>query len=272
MNKSNMLPLLLLLINFSSADAMQQRFTQADERAASASIRANTRAASVAASRASMSARRVPNRSIANAQPQAQEASWYRFNPKNLYFALAGIFTAGALANNVIAKADSKNLVFDREKMNKCGDPRENWRVEGYWAPPKFWADCYEGRYPFPKPHTEPFANQVEFLKKLKKIEKVALGKENEYWLKNDSEKQRILPSANMVEVVSYRGLSPSRLEEGVNVGSQEFQDHEHKVIWPGGYRKHYIKKHNVRPSREFYEYVISKKLTEVQDIRNNKV
>lgn len=57
-------------------------------------------------------------------------------------------------------------------------------------------------------------------------------------------------------QMIHYRGLAPSRLEN-VNVGSGEFRDLEVGMIWPGGYAPYYIGKKNVMPTKAFYEYIM---------------
>lgn len=53
---------------------------------------------------------------------------------------------------------------------------------------------------------------------------------------------------------IKYRGWSPSRLEEGVRLGSAEFQTREWK--WPDSLAEYYVKKFRVKPSDEFLEYI----------------
>lgn len=54
-----------------------------------------------------------------------------------------------------------------------------------------------------------------------------------------------------------YRGLAPSRLDPGEMVGSGEFVDETNGVVWPEGYAQHYVDRHNVLPSEQFYDYVM---------------
>ncbi|CAH6419169.1 Hypothetical protein HVR_LOCUS365 [uncultured virus] len=53
-----------------------------------------------------------------------------------------------------------------------------------------------------------------------------------------------------------YRGLSPSRIISNEYVGAGEYEDTEYNMCWPENYIGHYIRDHNVMPTRRFYEYV----------------
>ncbi|CAK0887443.1 unnamed protein product, partial [Prorocentrum cordatum] len=66
------------------------------------------------------------------------------------------------------------------------------------------------------------------------------------------------LQEAPFVTVVRYRGLSWSRMAEGVMVGSAEFHDaHSGEgACWPDGYLEHYVGDFMVRPTDGFIEYV----------------
>jgi hypothetical protein len=56
---------------------------------------------------------------------------------------------------------------------------------------------------------------------------------------------------------IYYKGLAFSRVEPGAFVMSNEYVDEKNKICWPGGYAEHYILKHNVMPTKKFYEYII---------------
>eukprot|EP00392_Amoebophrya_sp_AT5.2_P010897 g10964.t1 len=56
--------------------------------------------------------------------------------------------------------------------------------------------------------------------------------------------------------VKHWHGAAPSRIEEGKNVGTQEYQDNLNNLIWPQGYAEHYIGKHNVPPTLRFVYYI----------------
>ena len=130
--------------------------------------------------------------------------------------------------------SSSEVLTFDRQKMVFDG----YWKkVEGYWAdnqdPAK---DSYKGKYPFPQKHAHPWPTQEEFLRKLSVLESKA-------------------------KVIGYRGLSPSRFED-LHVGSREYQYKAHWVgkliCWPEAFGPYYVEKFNVKPSKEFYDWVMN--------------
>ena len=68
-------------------------------------------------------------------------------------------------------------------------------------------------------------------------------------------------------EMMGQDGLALSRIEKTskdgseVWVGSDEYHDHNAKMCWPQNYINHYIEKHNVLPSKKFYEYIMNLKL-----------
>lgn len=134
--------------------------------------------------------------------------------------------------------------IFDRERMVHEGDGAA---VEGYWAlysnpgyiggPIKKGSkDFYEGKYPEVKANPEPMPNQDEFLARLSNIEKSAF-------------KQRFL------------GVSPSRFED-IHVGNTEYSINDPKtgtwITWPESFGPYYVRRFNVRPSREFYDFVMN--------------
>lgn len=63
------------------------------------------------------------------------------------------------------------------------------------------------------------------------------------------------------------RGYSPSRLEfykegynagYGIDLGDSEYKDTVNNVRWTDALGWYYIGKFNVKPSREFYRYVMT--------------
>lgn len=132
-------------------------------------------------------------------------------------------------------------LEFDRETFVDA---------EGYWASdkdPKY--DSYQGKYPFPKANEHPWQSKEEFLKKLAAIEATAgtlkFGEEN---------------PIHRVYKLSTRGHSFSRLEQGVQLGSEEFlykMSANEKIRWTDVFGSYYIAKFNVKPSRQFYNFVM---------------
>lgn len=128
-------------------------------------------------------------------------------------------------------------IEFDRDEMSRT-DHEEPARVEGYWASPgsqfDISKDRYQGRYPFPKANAEPWPTQKVFLQRLARIER-------------------------KVSQIANRGCSPSRFEDGF-LGNIEYQDtsRDPRVCWTEDFGPYYVKGFNVKPSREFYEYVMS--------------
>jgi hypothetical protein len=61
----------------------------------------------------------------------------------------------------------------------------------------------------------------------------------------------------NDVKVMQNLGYAPSRLVPNFMVGSAEYRDGE--VFWPEGYVEHYIRDHNVMPTKRFYNYINNK-------------
>eukprot|EP00747_Dinoflagellata_sp_TGD_P192575 gnl/TRDRNA2_/TRDRNA2_57605_c0_seq1.p1 gnl/TRDRNA2_/TRDRNA2_57605_c0~~gnl/TRDRNA2_/TRDRNA2_57605_c0_seq1.p1 ORF type:complete len:203 (-),score=38.82 gnl/TRDRNA2_/TRDRNA2_57605_c0_seq1:114-722(-) len=60
------------------------------------------------------------------------------------------------------------------------------------------------------------------------------------------------------LNIMRYRGIAWSRMEDGKFVGSGEFADANGKgsMCWPDGYSWHYISKYEVKPSQAFRDYV----------------
>jgi hypothetical protein len=95
-------------------------------------------------------------------------------------------------------------------------------KIEGYWY------SKYEPKYPSPVANDEPWEGKAEFLEKL-------------------TQKESRTP------VDRYKGWSNCRLCNKNN-GSTEFKTSNWR--WPEGY-KHYIEDHNVKPSDEFYQFIM---------------
>lgn len=99
-----------------------------------------------------------------------------------------------------------------------------------------FWVNNYSG-LPLPIAHPQPWSGQKEFLTKLLAIEK----------------------SLNSPSIM-MEGYADSRLDlsnDHVGCGEYEYNG----VRWTQGYSEHYIEKFNVRPSREFYDFIMSSSL-----------
>ena len=95
--------------------------------------------------------------------------------------------------------------------------------IEGYW-----WSR-YEPQYLMPICHDIPWEGQEDFLHALRRRQKAAAK-------------------------VQYRGWSTCRICKCTN-GSTEYKSGG--WIWPEGYI-HYIEEHNVKPSSEFYKFVMA--------------
>lgn len=122
-----------------------------------------------------------------------------------------------------------KTIKFDHETMSTNPD---GGKVEGYWAD----NENEKSNFPFPKSHASTFPGQNNFVEALKKIQ-------------NDSS----------VEKDQFKGYSSCRFGDKPHNGSAEFHvgKGNDKISWPEGYL-HYVTKHNVIPSREFYKFVMN--------------
>ncbi len=138
-------------------------------------------------------------------------------------------------------KMPDEKLVFDRTKMlHEKGE----WKIEGYWKQRNFSKtlnskDAFvksqydEYKCHIPVKHPTLWPGKEEFVEKLQKLQKV-------------------------VNMTGYDGQSYSRFEKDKTLGSREYADYEAMIMWPGDYLEHYIEKHNVLPSKEFYDYVMT--------------
>ena len=97
-------------------------------------------------------------------------------------------------------------------------------RVEGYWY------SKHDPDLPKPEIHALPFKKQTPFLNKLGRLERRA----TEHY---------------------YKGWSTCRIC-GKHNGSTEYE--LGKWRWPYGF-SHYVADHNLRPSRDFYDFVMSR-------------
>lgn len=129
-------------------------------------------------------------------------------------------------------------MQFDRENLALL---QNGWKGEGFWRTPdwvkeksshkSFYEKHDEGLH-IPFKHDSEWSGKSEFVNKLRKIQK------------------------NVTQLCA-NGLSPSRFEKDKYLGSLEFRDSKAHIAWPGDYLEYYIEKHNVKPSREFYNYVL---------------
>lgn len=77
-------------------------------------------------------------------------------------------------------------------------------------------------------------------------------------WLDKEKWVEAALLVCENTETVSYRGFSLSRLDGSI-VGSREYVDKKNGMRWPHGYIEHYIRDHNVPPTKKFYNYIIKR-------------
>ena len=214
---------------------------------------------------------------LLNCATQSYIMSGHGFNrlfsrAKNIILSLTAI-TIVSDSNTASNDNTVSSNIFSRKKMIR--DDR-NEKVEGYWAinlvghslDEGYWArklvghslarfiffissfwyrlGGYHGKYPWPEANSQPWPGQVTFSAKLKKIENI---------LKKSPE-----------SFVGCFGMSPSRFELNKNVGCREFQyvdlETNEVIIWPEAFRPYYVDKFNVKPSEEFYEFVMNYPLT----------
>ncbi len=149
--------------------------------------------------------------------------------------------TAETQSQQMYSANGQKLAEFDQQTMSKLvkgiSGYHEDVLVEGYWATsPLVEQDTYDGKYPFPIAYKEPWPGKQEFLEKLTLIE-----------------------DSNKVQLVCMRGSSPSRLESCF-VGNSEFHfaDGRCTIIWTDAFGPHYVAKYNVKPSHEFYDFVMN--------------
>ncbi len=135
---------------------------------------------------------------------------------------------------------------FDREHMSKMKEQVsqfcENVLVEGYWASSaNLEDDFYHGAYPFPIAHELSWPGQQQFLAKLAQLEK-----------------------SNNVEKKLIRGFTFSRLGyEGwdgnlYSCSEYWYKDGSRSIVWTDAFGPFYVAQRNVKPSREFYNFVMN--------------
>jgi hypothetical protein len=123
-------------------------------------------------------------------------------------------------------------------------------KKEGFWVE----SDGYDsdGCYKTPIPNESMWDGQEIFLRKLKELEDYLL---NEYKIYVENRNAGIkLPYPSYV--LEYRGSSSCRIC-GCKNGYLEFR--QNGWTWPSGYR-HYIEKHNIKPSEEFIDMIMNYK------------
>lgn len=131
-------------------------------------------------------------------------------------------------------------MIFDLQTLCSYALELVYNRIEGYWATDKDpTQDRYKGKYPWPTVHEKPWSGKQAFLERLHQIEKLKD-------IKN-----------SCIGWQLYRGVSWSRVDF-TWIGCGEYKDYRERITWPEAYSSHYIDKYNVKPSREFYDYVMS--------------
>jgi hypothetical protein len=131
------------------------------------------------------------------------------------------------------------NIIIKKES-------KEENRKEGYW---KDTSDTYNNQnafwhktYPMPQRNTINQTIKNEFLEKLDSVEK--------YMIKN--KKYSAFMGSSYCRLADY-----DKCTKKDRNGSIEYVDSSNNWAWPEGY-KHYIVEHNVSPTNEFYEYIMS--------------
>ncbi len=143
----------------------------------------------------------------------------------------------------------AQNFAFERKEMSKG-----QWGgyIEGYWAAsPDPARDHYEGKFPWPVANEKPWPQQEEFSKKLASIEEFLKSIPMEEFLETESN-----------GVIAYKGCTQSRIEYGLELGNGEYRYTDHEtgktISWPQDLRTHYIDKHNVEISEDFFNLIVA--------------
>jgi hypothetical protein len=151
-------------------------------------------------------------------------------------------------AKNPSATETKEDVDEQREKMTV--DPVTGRRYEGYWASSKSVAnDIYKGAYPWPVAHARPFPQQARFLKKLRKMEVEATANYDAN------------PDVSPLSLSVYRGQALSRFDPSKAVGASAYEDSVENIEWTSALSSYYYPLYNVRPSKEFVDYVMHYKL-----------
>ena len=159
------------------------------------------------------------------------------------------------VAKEEIAKTETKTeaktattTAFDRDAMWR--DPDSDDRFEGMWRSHEVLdPDAYNAyEYPWPIAHLSAFKGEAAFLAKLRAMEKKA--RENA-----DADPEA---SAGLTVIV-HRGKSKceSVLDPEESVGNNEYRDADAGVYWSESLSAYYVPRYHVRPSREFFDYVM---------------
>merc|ERR1712129_232923 len=97
-----------------------------------------------------------------------------------------------------------------------------------------------------------------EFLAKLADLESVAANASADF-ISKQLLAQCSLSEAPFIHVMNFRGIAMSRMEDGVFLGSREFESPGRagsRICWPDGFADHYIDKFGVKPTQEFRTFI----------------
>lgn len=145
-------------------------------------------------------------------------------------------------------------LVFDRltlfvppkhyQNQNRSECAHDHWSDHQNSKP----FDFDVNQFPLPKANTNTWPTQDEFLNRLQHIE----------WAAN---------SGINITYVTAKGVYTSPLSDKQMLGMYYYTDHHRHLYWPLALSTYYIPKHNVKPSKEFYDYVMNFPLKEIYGI-----
>ncbi len=167
---------------------------------------------------------------------------------KVLYAGIALVVIIVATGWILATKQSGMEKIINFDRMKIPFTP-SGLRVEGYWATsPDFFKDIHKARYPFPQKNDSSWPGQQEFLDKLSRIESEQ-GKgriEKKAWRATASKEED-----------RWRSKFHSRFDEAKELSLGEFFDKNKKVGWTADFGGYYVKEYNVKPSRDFYHYVM---------------
>jgi|SRR5581483_8353069 len=139
-------------------------------------------------------------------------------------------------------------ISFDRERISF---------VEGYWSKDKKdlnYSDYY-AQFPMPTENKTTWSGQKEFLEKLNRIQRIAISS---IYCNNQSCHTNLRIKTNLLPYHLSFGPSAPQCRICLQWTSPcEFIDSRSVIFWQTGY-VHYLEKHNLLPSREFYRYIMN--------------
>lgn len=131
---------------------------------------------------------------------------------------------------------DVPGLTFDREYMTT---EESGIKVEGVWADKQPETSISQGRYPFPQPHVHPWPTQAEFLQALELLSK-------------DESTMR-----TRIKALIPHCLKPGTYED-IDVYLYKDPKTKNLIQWTGSFGSQYVQEFNVKPSKEFYLWVMN--------------